>query len=357
MTDRQKTIDRKDDLMWVLFSFDGVMSRGQFLAYNIPLTFLAVFLSLTTHPLIPVALLGWPGIVMRAKRMHDRGMSGWWQIPYNFLDGATIIGGTLLLGLMPPKKEGNRFLEKEKHLAKANAAFSDGMKCLHSGLLPFVSAHLSRGGIPAEKIAREIPSSEKGDACRELETLLWALEYYWITIFCNILDNSANNLIVSIRRTVTEYRTESGLSSIEVMAQTLDSMRQLLRLLPPEFDASANAEKITDILNRSDADDIEENSQDARPDDKKTPATSFNARISKLRKTGIPLWWAAFLLPLPWIIGCGLEIKWLCARAFEAGIVVSVLAGLIIYERGWWKKPSPPISPKDNGNHKGENDE
>ena len=99
------------------------MSRKMFFSYYIPLffgTFLMAFLlSFVSSKLSNVfaVITIWPLIAVRAKRMHDWGRSGWWQIPYNILDGFTIVGGTLVMGLWPPKTEGNKYLNShnEQH--------------------------------------------------------------------------------------------------------------------------------------------------------------------------------------------------------------------------------------------------
>lgn len=106
---------------WVaLFSFEGVMARGPFFIYYVPILMVSVVLAIVANVWIVLAVFGWPMVALKAKRLHDWNRSGWMQLIYNLLDGITLIGGTLVIGLMSSVTENNRFLGHDIGLAKTS---------------------------------------------------------------------------------------------------------------------------------------------------------------------------------------------------------------------------------------------
>ncbi len=113
---------------WSLFSHHGCMTRKQYWAYW--LATVAAYFSLvffiffataggdaekgigvgTGLALVAVSLLVVVvHIQIRTKRLHDCGWSGWLQIPFIILDFFTVILGTVLVGVLPPKTENNKY--------------------------------------------------------------------------------------------------------------------------------------------------------------------------------------------------------------------------------------------------------
>lgn len=71
------------DWKWFYFSFQGRIPRSDYwLKYFIP----ALIINLALNWLVPVIgfvvalVLAWVGLATGAKRLHDRGKSGWFQL-------------------------------------------------------------------------------------------------------------------------------------------------------------------------------------------------------------------------------------------------------------------------------------
>lgn len=102
---------------YVWFSFDGRISRSTYwLKYFLPATGVyplafALDLIAGTFPAITIAValfMIWPTFAAGAKRCHDRGHSGWFQM----ISVVPIVGGVWLfieLGLLPGAYGANRF--------------------------------------------------------------------------------------------------------------------------------------------------------------------------------------------------------------------------------------------------------
>ena len=105
------------NIAWLLFSFNGRISKGPFWAFNLVCMVLVLgpaFLiydgldSATDYVDILSIVLLWPGLAVQAKRWHDRDKSAWW-ILINFVP---IIGLFWILienGLLPGTAGENRF--------------------------------------------------------------------------------------------------------------------------------------------------------------------------------------------------------------------------------------------------------
>ena len=109
-------------LIWMFFSFKGVLSRKIFFVYAIALQLILiilVFVLVFTVPSYGYVFLAlrllfmWPVYALRAKRLHDAGLSGWWQLPFIFIDWFTPIIGIVVIGCWPPQKEENKYLVNE----------------------------------------------------------------------------------------------------------------------------------------------------------------------------------------------------------------------------------------------------
>lgn len=71
------------DWKWFYFSFNGRINRQPFwLYYVVPAFILNMLLNfmIPAVGMIVALVLLWVGLAVGAKRCHDRGKSGWWQL-------------------------------------------------------------------------------------------------------------------------------------------------------------------------------------------------------------------------------------------------------------------------------------
>jgi uncharacterized membrane protein YhaH (DUF805 family) len=113
-----------NNLIPILFSFNGRVNRTIFWTFEAVWIVLFIIVSVVTHPAAnadgtpnttPSLLAGifflatiWPLLAVQVKRWHDRNKSGWWV----FIGLVPFIGGLWTLvecGFLPSVDEGNRF--------------------------------------------------------------------------------------------------------------------------------------------------------------------------------------------------------------------------------------------------------
>jgi uncharacterized membrane protein YhaH (DUF805 family) len=75
-------ISRKQYWLSYILVYFGVSIAAALLDYFV---FPGVFVTADTGPASAIATVVtlWPQVALTSKRFHDRGMSGWWQVPFN----------------------------------------------------------------------------------------------------------------------------------------------------------------------------------------------------------------------------------------------------------------------------------
>ena len=132
----------------------------------------------------------------------------------------------------------------------------EAIEYLREGLIRFTSEMLKRVRISPGRINRDREQISLPRLCVkngrirwESRTLLWAIEFYWQSAFHGQWKQTNRALAILIRAAINEFYHEKPLTLTESI-RALDSMRQLLRQVPPRFSASIQAGKIDDILKK-----------------------------------------------------------------------------------------------------------
>lgn len=73
---------------WLLFSVDGRINRGQIWRAALIYVVIVALLVLLLLPfaIMPIVIITlWCAVAVLAKRLHDRGRSGWWIVGFNLV--------------------------------------------------------------------------------------------------------------------------------------------------------------------------------------------------------------------------------------------------------------------------------
>lgn len=110
---------RAPTLLWALLGFDGRVNREVFWLGNIASAFLAVVIMMPSvnpntgalqlapyAPMVFVALL-WVEVALAVKRLHDRGLTGWFSVA--FVIPVVGLVAFLVIGLLPGDKGANQY--------------------------------------------------------------------------------------------------------------------------------------------------------------------------------------------------------------------------------------------------------
>lgn len=104
------------NIFWLLFSFNGRISRLPFWAMTailllpiiFPLSFISSRTQVNAYDGIMTLLLLWPSLAVQAKRWHDRNKSAWW-ILINLVPLIGSLWAFIENGFLPGTKGENRF--------------------------------------------------------------------------------------------------------------------------------------------------------------------------------------------------------------------------------------------------------